>query len=231
MVKVLQKIVFYTLTFPIAGYVLGGLSQLARLTCLFKVEGMENFPNESGKIMLVSNHPSMTETFILPGLFFRHYVFRPKHGPWVLAGSNLWRSPIYFLPMCVAWGRVITVLRKQKRKERSFGRATPAFDPAVKVLEDGGNIFFFPEGGRTWKREKEGKTILFSAIKGRKLAKLRRGVALLASQPGVILVPVWVEWSTRTITVGEPHTFTDVPQKEIISRIEQIFLELADKVA
>lgn len=229
MVKMLKIVVFYTITFPLAGYGIGGIVGLARLSRFLKLVGMENFPKQSGRIVLVSNHPSMKETFILPGLFFRHYALRPKYGPWVMAGANLWRS-LWFPLMCVAWGRVISVNRKPKQKKRHSDKIKSAFEPAAKVLEEGGNIFFFPEGGRTFRGVGEGETYLYSA-KGRKIRPLKRGVAFLASQPGVTLVPVWVEWSTRTITVGEAQNFTDVPRKEIIARTQKALLELADKVA
>ena len=77
MVKMLKIVVFYTITFPLAGYGIGGIVGLARLSRFLKLVGMENFPKQSGRIVLVSNHPSMKETFILPGLFFRPCVIEP----------------------------------------------------------------------------------------------------------------------------------------------------------
>jgi 1-acyl-sn-glycerol-3-phosphate acyltransferase len=129
------------------------------------IEGAENIPRE-GPAILASNHLAEGETIMLPAFLKRRLVFTPKVELFALGGFKGW---------VFAW-----FLRSIKMLplDRSGGKAS-ADDMAafVQVLRDGGVLIMFPEGGRS----PDGR-----------LYRGRTGVARLALQSGVPVIPVAV---------------------------------------
>ncbi|HEY5037928.1 MAG TPA: lysophospholipid acyltransferase family protein [bacterium] len=216
MERIRSVVVFFLFTYPV-GLVIGIGFWLLRLVGVLKVKGWGNFPHWRQRVLVVSNHPSLVEPILLTGLFFHQYVLRPfKYGPWTLADRRN-----YYDRYPILRSKLIPVDR------------TRAGDPgslvaAKQVLESGGNLIVFPEGGRTFKG-----TSFLESRSGRKMRPLKEGFAFLAVETNAVLLPLWFEGSFRSgmrIAIGEAMIFTGgTPRNEVVEITERILLELADK--
>ncbi len=224
--EILKVIVFYLVTYPIAGNVIGGAVELFWFSGFWRVNGRENFPKESGKIVLVSNHPGIIETVLVPGLFRPHYTFSPKYMPRILANKRSVFHTWWAMLTWIVWPVFIFV-----GKKRNAGDSWSLVS-AEAHLDSGGNIVIFPEGARTDKVTKgqRGNRHLYSRDGNRKIKPLRNGFTHLVSMPGVRMVPVWVDSSTKTVRVGCPRKFSGVDHKEILLQTQNILLELPHEV-
>jgi 1-acyl-sn-glycerol-3-phosphate acyltransferase len=141
----------------------GAFVWLCHLLFRPRIEGGENIPR-TGPAILVSNHISAGDTFLLPAMIRRRLTFPAKlelfHGRG-LKGRLL------------AW-----FLRNvgQVPLNRSGGRASASsMDEVIQVLRDGNLLGIYPEGTRS----PDGR-----------LYKGKTGVARLVLQAGVPVIPV-----------------------------------------
>jgi len=157
-----------------------------------RVTHWERFPHFKQRIILVANHPSMLDPFLISALFFRGYLLHPlKYGPLIVADkSNFYDSWYWF------WLRpfLIPVERGNKRAEAiSFLRIK-------KAIDQGRVIIIFPEGGRTCRG-----TVFLRSKKRKKIRVLRKGVALLVAKTRATVVPVWIDGSEKFL----PNSMTE----------------------
>ncbi|HET9648620.1 MAG TPA: lysophospholipid acyltransferase family protein [Microlunatus sp.] len=127
------------------------------------VEGAENIP-ASGPAVVVSNHISAGDTFILPAMVNRRMTFPAKRE--LFEGTGL-------------KGRLTALFLRaigQLPMDRSGGRASAtSMDPVLSVLEEGKLLGIYPEGTRS----PDGR-----------LYKGKTGVARLVLKAGVPVIPV-----------------------------------------
>jgi 1-acyl-sn-glycerol-3-phosphate acyltransferase len=181
---------FWCIVYPSA-VIVGRLIWLFRKFGWIRISGFENLPQE-GSVLLVSNHPSLWEPIILPCLFFLQYWFPPvRRIPYCVADSKNYVDTWY-------WGglksRFISVTR-EKRKNRLAHRA---IEQIIGVLKIGGDIVFFPEGGRTGK----GEEFLYSCS-GKPLRCLKPGIGKILCNVNCIVVPIWVDGAEKVLPIGE----------------------------
>jgi len=222
----------------LATYVIGPI--LGTLVCyleairIIKFQHFSRYPIWEEKVIIVSNHPSLLEPVILPLMGFPWMNF-----PWVF--SPLWGR----IKPSLSWARQfrkeffltkklipVSVPDKRNYYDKFYFKAIKGLNIPVKrdgtakdriatilalkgILDQGGRIILFPEGGRTYKaREK------IRSAKGKELGRLKEGVAWLALMTGAKIVPIWVEgtdkflpngkfllprfWHRITINVGNP---------------------------
>jgi len=136
---------------------------LSRLLFRPSVSGAENIP-KSGAAILVSNHISAGDTFLLPSMIRRRVTFPAKielfHGRGVKGRMLSW---------------FLTVVG-QRPMDRSGGRASASsMDSVLDVLRKGHLLGIYPEGTRS----PDGR-----------LYKGKTGVARLVLQAGVPVIPV-----------------------------------------
>src|SRR5215211_4016123 len=139
------------------------VAPLCRLLFRPSISGADNIP-ASGPAIVVSNHISAGDTFLLPAMIKRRLTFPAKielfHGRGI-------------------WGRVLTWFLKgvgQVPMDRSGGRASAtSMDGVLGVLRHGELLGIYPEGTRS----PDGR-----------LYKGKTGVARLVLQAGVPVVPV-----------------------------------------
>lgn len=211
MKRLLDLTVLILFTYPV-WVVIGTTLELLEFVGIAEVVGRKNFPKQKGRIVLVSNHPSLVEPIILAGLFFRRFSLRPRYGPWTLI-DKWWYNILVF---CLVHPRLIPVM----------GNAE-SLVTAKKVLSSGGNLIIFSEGSRTW----NGVGHVYSK-RGKRLLPLKKGIAVLATLPETVTVPVWVEFCGRIrvrITIGEPMHFQGMTKSEVIKKTTQALLQLADQ--
>ena len=221
MKKFTNVIVFFLFTYP-AGMLIGMAFWLSWLVGIFEIKGWwKNFPHWRTRVVVVSNHQYKGEQFLLTGLFFSQYLFRPlKYGPWTVADAkNYYNNWLYWFLR----PRLIPVDRTAKNGNQK------SLTAAKNVLKSDGNLIIFPEGGRTSKGE-----IFLISRKGKRIRiPLKEGFISLVTEPGATLLPVWFEynqWYDMKLTVGKPIMFTSgTPRNEVMERTEKILLKLADQ--
>jgi 1-acyl-sn-glycerol-3-phosphate acyltransferase len=168
---------------------------LCRLLFRPSISGAENIP-ESGPAILVSNHISTGDTFLLPAMMKRRLTFPAK---------------IELFHARSVRGRIVSWFLKavgQLPMDRSGGRASAtSMEGVLGVLRRGDLLGIYPEGTRS----PDGR-----------LYKGKTGVARLVLQAGVPVVPVgmidtrWVPsrffnipiMRRPKIRVGEPMDFS-----------------------
>ncbi len=220
MKKVVNTVVFLLFTYP-AGLCIGVVFEFLWGSGILEVRGWENFPKQKGKILLISNHPSLVEPVLLIGVFFHQYVLRPfKYGPWTLADrKNYYDNWKFFLMR----PRLIPV---DRTKDKGDVRSLVA---AKHILEGGANILIFPEGGRTFKGIHH--LVSWGGRRLKMIRPLKGGFSVLATGKGVVAVPVWFEfhgWSNMRLTIGKPVCFEGTPREEVVKITQAMLLRLAD---
>ena len=139
---------------------------VVRLVWRPKVTGRENVPG-SGPAIVVCNHTSAVETFIVPAVIPRRLTFPAKAELFAEGGGPAKRLVAWFL----------TVVG-QVPMDRSGGRASAgSMDSVLQVLKNGELLAIFPEGTRS----PDGR-----------LYKGKTGVARLVLQARVPVIPVGI---------------------------------------
>ena len=183
--KVLNVLIFLGITYPygvLSGIIFWALSSLN----LIKVRHFERFPRGQEKIILVSNHPSLLEPFLLPALFFWDYFWHPfKFAPWSTPDKSNFYDRWYWF-----WvrPRIVPVDRSDERKEaRSVVQMK-------NILDSNGIIILFAEGGRTC----FGERFQYSSS-GKRVRELKNGVGWLVLKTGAVVLPVWVDGPEKVL--------------------------------
>ena len=165
--------------------------------------GVKNVPR-SGPLLLAPNHFSQMDHFFV-GLYLRRQIR-------FMAKSQMFGPPV--LTYVYKHGGVFPVRRGQHDEE--------AFKTAFTILDQGGMLLVYAEGGRSRSGE---------------LGKPKPGIGRIALESGVPVVPVAVHGSAKvrswkrfrfpkvTVEFGEPVVF---PREESPSRERQ--LEVASEV-
>ena len=206
-------------SFVVANYVIVPI--MGVLICLLEAFGrikfvhFERFPIWDGRLIIVSNHPSLLEPAVLPLMGFPWMNF-----PWVF--SPLWTrvrfSPSWFRelqkefslqkklipanvpdrgnfydPLYLRLFRGINVpVDRSGNTQRRIGTVLALKD----ILDGGGRVLLFPEGTRTFKAVR--KSGLTSAG-GKQMGRLKDGAAWLALSTRAKVLPVWVEGTDKVL--------------------------------
>jgi 1-acyl-sn-glycerol-3-phosphate acyltransferase len=110
------------------------------------------------------------------------------------------------------------------------------------VLDKGGRVLIFPEGGRTFKAVKRGR---LESPGGKEIGTLKNGAGWLAMKTGARILPVWLDgtdrilpnnrfpfprlWRHATIKIGTPIEANGHKREEITAEIARALLSLADE--
>jgi 1-acyl-sn-glycerol-3-phosphate acyltransferase len=246
--KIVKKIIhslLFLLSLYIVGTIVGGSVFLLRILGRIKITHWKRFPKYSRNpelfrkgLIVVSNHPSLLEPLLVAGLFFTQYFVHPfKLSPWNIPDeknyNNIWWR--------WAKARIIWVDRENSEKTRR------TFTKVKNVVDSGGIVILFPEGGRTFKRKK-----LYSQ-KGKMVAILQEGIGLLIRKTNAPILFIWVEgsdnffpntlwvngqtskfpfprfWKKITIKIGNTIHFDKKSKEEITQEVAAKLLELADE--
>ena len=165
------------------GLITGTLFLILRLIGRIHIVGLHWLrKNQKKGLILTANHPSYLEPFLLPLLFFPHFLIHPfRYFPWNTPDKKNFHEQWYF-----AWMRSLRwiAIDRSAYLQKNIG----ALRTMMTALRNGENLIIFPEGGRTFKR----KEIAFSN-NGKSLGKLQEGVERIQSLAECPIVPVWIE--------------------------------------
>lgn len=139
------------------------------------VEGRDNVP-KSGGVLIASNHLSFVDSVVIPMVSPRKVVFLAKAEYFTGKGPKGIASRTWFNAM-----GMIPVEREDSRA------AVNSLDQALQVLRDGEAFGIYPEGTRS----RDGR-----------LYRGRVGVAHLAMQAGVPVVPVGITGTPDVMPIG-----------------------------
>jgi 1-acyl-sn-glycerol-3-phosphate acyltransferase len=186
---------------------------------LYRVRGIgvENVPRE-GALVLAPNHFSQMDHFFV-GVYLRRKIR-------FMAKSQMFGPPV--LTYIYKHGGVFPVRRGHHDEE--------AFKTAYTILDQGGMLLVYAEGGRSRSGE---------------MGKPKPGIGRIALESGVPIVPVAIHGSARvrgwkrlrfpkvTVEFGEPLSFPVEPQPsrerqleaatEVFDRVRQIYDGLATR--
>jgi len=262
--KVLRKLIS-EIRFLFVNYMFGPV--VGVLFCLFEALGriklihFERFPIWEEKLIIVSNHPSLFEPVLLPFMGFPWMNF-----PWVFSPqwSRIKLSLSWFSRMLKEFNLPKKLIPANMPDRQNFfdygfwrlfqginvpvdrnGRPQDRINSvsAIKcILEDGGRVLIFPEGGRTFKTVQKGR---LKSAGGKEIGNLKHGAAWLAINTGARVLPIWIEgtdkvlpnnkfplprlWHRITIKIGEPFLVSGSVRKEATSEIARALLALADE--
>lgn len=199
---------------------------LGILVCLLEASGrikfvhFERFPIWDGKMIMVSNHPSLLEPVILPLIGFpwmnypwlfsplwarirlslnwfdelkKEFALQKKLIPANVPDKNNFYDPLY---LRLFRGINVPVDRNGGVRGRSNGVLA-----LKKILGNGGRVLIFPEGTRTFKAVH--KSILSNG-NGKALGKLKDGAGWLATKTNAKILPIWVEGTDRVLPNNKP---------------------------
>ena len=202
-----------------------------------KVQHWERFPKRQKKVLVVSNHPSLLEVVLVPALFFRDYILHPfAFSPWNVPDKKNYFDNWHWL----TWAKIRLVPIDRENNREAF----KALKRIKEILNLGGIVVLFPEGGRTFK----GKTF-FTSDKGKKLRILKAGVGWLVLKTNPLIIPIWIDGAEKvlpnkpdklyhclpnffncvTVKIGEPIHIEGENKEEITQEIALSLLKLADE--
>lgn len=223
----------------IIGSIVGFIVLLMRMSGKIKVIGAKNLAHARPCMLIVSNHPSLLEIFLIPVLLFPKYILHPfKFLPWFTPDKRNFADKWYW-----AWikARSIPVARGNGQKEAMAIRAMK------RVLDDGGIILQFAEGGRT----AAGTNFQYSK-QGKRIRVLKKTTGWLVLRTDACILPIWVDGTDKimpyikgklftwprfkhniTIKIGRLMRFPKVSRisdaEKITKRLTDNLLQLADQ--
>jgi len=256
----------------VIGPILGVLVCLLEAFGIIRFRNFYRYPIWEEKILFISNHPSFVEPVILPLMGFPWMNFPWIFYPWRkrIRFSLKWLTEFreeFFLakklvPISVPsktdyydkiYMEIFHELSIPVKRDGKPSEKMATVRALAKVLNEGGRVILFPEGGRTFKAAEK-----ITSLKGKEIGVLKEGAALLALLTSARVVPVWVEgsdkflpnkgrlrflrfWNLRhriTINIGYPFVLnrSDFPRSLKNARrkasqiITQALLETGDEI-
>lgn len=218
------------------------------LFCLGRLFGRIKVLNEKGmpqpkslhKTILISNHPSMLDVFLVPILLYRYFLLSPlKRAPLVVVDRANFYNSIWFWPLKAV---MVPVDRGNKRNQ------VASLLIMKNAIEQGRIVVIFPEGGRTFKG-KDGEFLY--GKNGAKIRRLKNGVSLLVRKTSAEVICVGIKgtdkmlpnsekrlwtyiipWAKVTINIGNPIKFAATATKEEITQaLSDELLSLVGKIS
>src|SRR3989344_1213198 len=123
------------------GFLLAFALTLSFLLKLIVIRHRERLPNSGRKLILVANHPSVIDPFMMVSLFFKVFLLSPFNAPLSVPKKSL------FDIWCLFWLRPFMI----SVERGNSASAASSFKQIKNALDDKRMVIVFPEGGRTFK--------------------------------------------------------------------------------
>lgn len=166
-----------------------------RLFGKLKIQDKEKLLLEAkkGSLVVMSNHPSLVEAFLLPAILAPRYFFNLRYFFWTLPDGKLFSSK----------SRLASRLKNSLFRlcrcimiSRSEGSNYLPMRQVYKILSSGENIVIHPEGGRT------GKGSDFVQVKSRRVRRIEGNATMLVARLNSVVIPVYVEKKEELASVS-----------------------------
>lgn len=187
-----------------AGLVIGIFLWLLARIKIVKIIHSERFPHFRGKVILVSNHPSLMEPLLIVCLCWMGYLLHPfRLTPiGVIDGINLGKKDVYGKSW-LWWIRRFTISVSRNGEKNIRG-----LREILSVVNSGRPLLIFPEAGRT----STGGKCVFSPSGHRIRKVLDEGCVNLARSSRTPIIPIWFNWN---VPFGKLNIF--FPFRELLS--------------
>jgi len=247
--KAKKESIGYNLRFLLIMYTIGVWITMIfffqKLIGRIKIVHPERFPKHwqnpdilKNGLIVVSNHPSLIDPFLVSCLFGEQYFLNPfKFAPYNIPevkNYNKW----YW-----KWAEQIMIWVERGNKQSM--RA--ALKKCIEVVNSGKILVVHPEGGRTSSASE--RDCFYSPRKKKKLRHLKEGIGSLVKKTEAPVFLVWIDgsdkvmpnlpdrfyslprlWNKVVITIGETVKFnSDLSREEITQKVATRLLELADE--
>jgi 1-acyl-sn-glycerol-3-phosphate acyltransferase len=217
----------------VAGLAIAAAFFVLRLVGRIRVDFKDRRPRWQRSMLIVTNHPSLIEAFMLPVLFFPEWAFAPaKWGPWSMPDRANQKKLSWFF--WIGSARNIPVPR-----QRAPDESEAAFEHArlrsryrlLAVLRSGGRVFMFPEGGRTTSVPADER---LRSISGKELRPLRDRVGEIILRTNALVLPIWIEFPGDRVWLrfkfGQAVRFRPgIRPHAVVRHLENALLRLADE--
>lgn len=230
LVRIGKALAFLT-TLYTAGLACGIAMRVLERNGKIIVQGREYLSGHAGGTLIVSNHPSLLETILLPLLYFPQFLLHPfLTFPWSTPDRKNFMSKWYF--RLFTHTRMIFVDRDSPNPATNMR----VIRSIISVLWAKGTVILFPEGGRTFKRP-----LKVVSQKNKELGTLSRSVECILRNARSTVIPVWVEGCDRALPPGKylPR-FTEGPviikigapihERVSAEYLQHTLLKIADEV-
>ena len=179
--RVLIKLIFIGAVGTFAGILICLLEALWRVRFRY----FERFPFWQEKVIVVSNHPSTRETYLILLMFFPWWFRRLlKPHPFPISTPDRKNFPYFeFLR------EYFVFIDRGKENAYRRGRALVRMK---KFLNEGANVVLFVEGTRTGKAAEK----IYSQ-QGKEMGIPKARVGYLVRETGATVVPLWVDASWK----------------------------------
>lgn len=162
----------------------------------FQVKGKENLKGLKGPLIIVANHGSWLDAFLMCGaLPFGSKIFPVRFAAWY---KYYWR----FFPFSWLAG-IFPVMKGRELDE--------ILKESIKILEKGGTVGMFPEGKRRhFGRKRKGRRgTAFLALK----TNSQILPMLIEENMGLEIIPCLLRKRKIKVTIGKPFRFPPQPIK------------------
>ena len=189
-------------------------------------------------LLIMINHPSMAEVFIIPFVFFPWFLFNLRYAPISTPDLKNFKQRFWF-PLVEA--ACIVMSRGKKAAYDALGEIT-------NRLREGIVVIYQPEGGRTYRG-----TAFRSSVSGKTLRTVKSGIGRIVQDTDTVVLPVWAGggdevmpneregepfhlsfprfWRPMTITFGDPVNARDIrgaTVEETCRNLEEVMLKTAE---
>ena len=163
-----------------------------------KVRGIENIPPFGTPVIFAANHRSLADPPLV-GSAIPYPIF-------YFAKEELFHVPL--LGWCIRRVNAFPV--------RRHDHDVAAFKTAHRVLEGGGGLMLFPEGGRRLDPKRQWKA--------------KAGVGMLACKTGAYVVPVGIKNSDRFVQFASLEVSFGKPFRPVLGANREDYQNLADQI-
>lgn len=173
----------------------GLIGLLLRLFGRLKIKGEKQLllTAKKGGLVIMSNHPSLVEAFLLPVILSPRHLFDLSLFFWSLPDGQLFSAKTDlvsgFKQSLFRLGRCVMISRLE-------GRNYLPIRQLHRILSSGESVVIHPEAGRTEKGTS------FVHLKTRRLRKIESSAVMLTARLDAVIIPVFVEKQEELASVS-----------------------------
>ncbi|MFC1613201.1 lysophospholipid acyltransferase family protein [Patescibacteria group bacterium] len=214
----IDSLAFYCFTYPY-GIISGNIILFLRIFGVVIIKNINRLPRWQKNMVIMPNHPSMLEPFIIPpALFFNEYLINPKKfGPISTPDIKNFGNWFFIKP----WA--IPIDRTEK------GNVRKTLLQMIDSLKQGKRIIIFPEGGRTTGKTVNAGKFIYSS-NGNKIKKLQAGISFLIQRANPVVLPVWISGTDKVLLNRKDETNHLTIMQKIIYFLPRFWRKIEIKV-
>lgn len=168
------------------GLFFGLIVLVLRLFGKIKIKGQQQLLQsaQNGSFVIMANHPSLVEAFLLPVILTPRYLFNLNLFFWSLPDGKLFSSRTnlssFIKTSLFELGRCIMISRSAAYNYQQIRQL-------YRILSSKESVVIHPEGGRTM------KGTCFVHLNGRRVRRIESNAATLVARISGAIIPVFVE--------------------------------------